>query len=41
MEGTSFHNTYAQMGNNNKTRLAYTAIVRPILEYGAVCWDHM
>jgi hypothetical protein len=20
--------------------LAYTALVRPILEYGAVCWDH-
>ena len=20
-------------------RLAYTALVRPILEYGAVCWD--
>ena len=27
-------------GNNNTKRLAYTAIVRPILEYGAVCWDH-
>jgi hypothetical protein len=27
-------------GNNNKKRLAYTALVRPILEYGAVCWDH-
>jgi len=26
--------------NNNKKRLAYTALVRPILEYGAVCWDH-
>jgi hypothetical protein len=26
-------------GNNNTTRLAYTALVRPILEYGAVCWD--
>ena len=26
-------------GNNTK-RLAYTALVRPILEYGAVCWDH-
>jgi len=25
-------------GNNTK-RLAYTALVRPILEYGAVCWD--
>jgi len=25
-------------GNNNMKRLAYTALVRPILEYGAVCW---
>jgi hypothetical protein len=25
-------------GNNNTKRLAYTAIGRPILEYGAVCW---
>jgi len=26
-------------GNNNTKRLAYTALVRPILENGAVCWD--
>ena len=26
-------------GNNNTKRLAYTALVRPILEFGAVCWD--
>jgi len=26
-------------GNNNTKRLAYTALVAPILEYGAVCWD--
>ena len=26
-------------GNNNTKRLAYAALVRPILEYGAVCWD--
>jgi hypothetical protein len=26
-------------GNNNTKCLAYTALVRPILEYGAVCWD--
>jgi hypothetical protein len=26
-------------GNNNTKRLAYTALVRPILEYVAVCWD--
>jgi len=25
--------------NNNTKRLAYTALVRPILEYGTVCWD--
>jgi len=26
-------------GNNNTKRLAYTALARPILDYGAVCWD--
>jgi len=26
-------------GNKNTKRLAYTALVRPILKYGAVCWD--
>jgi hypothetical protein len=26
-------------GNQNTKRLAYTALIRPILEYGAVCWD--
>ena len=26
-------------GNNYTKRLAYTALVRPTLEYGAVCWD--
>jgi len=40
MEGSSFDNAYTQKGNNNTKRLAYTALVRPILEYGAVCWDH-
>jgi len=25
--------------DNNTKRLAYTALVRPIIEYGAVCWD--
>jgi hypothetical protein len=39
IEGTSFHNAYTQMGNNNGKRLAYTALVRPILEFGAMCWD--
>jgi len=26
-------------GNNNTKRSAYTALLRPILEYGAVCWN--
>ena len=39
MEGTSFRNAYNQMGNINKKRLAYTALVRPIPEYEAVSWD--
>jgi len=26
-------------GKNSTKRLAYTALVRPILEYEAVCWD--
>ena len=26
-------------GNSNAKGLAYTALVRPILEYGSVCWD--
>ena len=26
-------------GKNNTKRLAYAALVRPILEYGVVCWD--
>ena len=36
MEGPSFHNVYTQKGKYTK-RLAYTALVRPIFEYGAVC----
>jgi len=35
MEGSA----YAQMGNNNRKRLAYTALMRQKFEYGAVCWD--
>jgi len=26
-------------GNSNAKRHAYTSLVRPILEYGAACWD--
>jgi hypothetical protein len=26
-------------GNSNTKSFAYTPLVRPILEYGAVCWD--
>jgi len=26
-------------GTNNTKSLAYTSLVRLILEYGAVCWD--
>jgi hypothetical protein len=28
-----------KMGNNNTKRLAYMALARSIIEYGAVCWD--
>ena len=26
-------------GNSNTKSLAYMSLVRPILEYGAACWD--
>jgi len=26
-------------GNSSNKRLAYMSLVRPILEYGAACWD--
>jgi hypothetical protein len=26
-------------GNSNTESLVYTSLVRPILEYGAACWD--
>jgi hypothetical protein len=26
-------------GNSSTKSIAYTTLVRPILEYGAVCWD--
>ena len=37
--GRHFIMRILKKGNNNTKRLAYTALVRPILEYGAVCWD--
>jgi len=40
MEDPSLNNANIQMGNNNRKHLAYTALVRPILQYGSVCWDH-
>ena len=39
MEGTYFIMRILKKGNNNTKPLVYTALVRPILEYGAVCWD--
>jgi len=39
MEGTSFHNVDTQKGNNNTKLLAYTTLVRPIIEYVVVGWD--
>jgi len=38
MEGTSFLRRIFKKGHSMK-RLAYTTLARPILEYGAVCWD--
>ena len=39
MEGTTFRNAYCQKGYRNTKSLAYTSLIRPILEYGAACWD--
>jgi len=30
---------FLKKGNRNTKRLACTSLVRPVLEYGAVCWD--
>jgi len=37
--GVVICSVYLKKGNNTTKRLAYTALVRPTLEYGAVCWD--
>ena len=39
VEGTLFHNAYTQKGKYYTKRLAYTSLVRLILEYGPVCWN--
>ena len=38
-KGLNFIMRILKKGNNDTKRLAYMALVRPILEYGAVCWD--
>jgi hypothetical protein len=36
LEGTSLYNAYSEKGKTSSTKsLAYTSLVRPILEYGA------
>ena len=39
LEGTSLCNVCPQKGNRNTKSLAHTLLVRPVLEYGAACWD--
>ena len=39
LQGTCFTMQILKKGNSNTTSLAYTSLVHPILEYGAVCWD--
>jgi len=42
LEGTSLCNVCVcvlKTVNRNTKSLAYTSLVRPILEYGAACWD--
>jgi hypothetical protein len=38
---TAIHFTICilKTGNSNTKRLAYVSLLRPILEYGAECWD--
>jgi hypothetical protein len=39
LKALNFIRRIFKKGNNNTKRLACTSLVRPILEYGAVCWD--
>jgi len=39
LEGISFCNAVLKKGNRNTKRLAYTSLVRPILEHGTACWN--
>jgi hypothetical protein len=39
MEETPFHDAYTQEGKYYTKRLAYTLIVKLILEYLEVCWN--
>ena len=39
MESTTLHNENIKKGNRNTKSLAYRSLVRPVLEYGAGCWD--
>jgi len=35
----TFQSQILKKGNRGTKSLAYTSLVRPILEYGAACWD--
>jgi hypothetical protein len=39
LEDTSFCNAVLKKEIGIKNLLAYTSLVRPILEYGAACWN--
>jgi len=39
LESTTLHNANTKKGNSNTKRLSYMSLVRPILEFGAACWD--
>jgi hypothetical protein len=38
-EALHFVKYVLKKGNRNTKSLAYTSLVRPVLEYGAACWD--